>query len=91
MKLDLSSFQALLKSLNRQCGSQMLDVCVAAVIFCLWGIWHCRNQVRFRNVNLKPVSMFSKIAANVCLAGNLSKGCIKSRLDDFSILYNVGI
>ncbi|KAL2963271.1 hypothetical protein AAZX31_17G191900 [Glycine max] len=75
--LDLSSFQALLKSLNRQCGSQMLDVCVAAVIFCLWGIWHCRNQVRFRNVNLKPVSMFSKIAANrkFIKAPNIIEAC----------------
>lgn len=89
--INLSSFHSVLSLATRGWSSQMHDVVIASIINILWGIWHCRNQVRFQNKIINSFQAINLISANLSLSSNASTGFMSSSAMDLVIMRSLGI
>jgi len=83
---NFTSFLDILKIAERNWSPQCRLVILAACIFCLNSIWHCRNQKRFNNKSFSSRSAINLVIAGTSLSGNISNKAASSSIAEFVIL-----
>lgn len=76
---------------DKSWSPQAYEVVYAIVVRCFWGIWHCRNRLRFEDYKIDFRSIINCISASVSLAGNCSKGFSSNSIADFCLLKACGV
>lgn len=88
---DCSSIQGILSSAVLGWSPQMKDTVLAAVIFSVWMIWHCRNRKRFHSRAIKYQSAIALIVAKDKVTGNMTSAYMNNSISEFSISRALGV
>ncbi|KAL3007546.1 hypothetical protein AAZX31_08G341300 [Glycine max] len=88
--INLSSMHTVLSCCESFSSSQLQDVTLASIANTIWAIWFARNNSRFQDTSIIFLAATQLISAATTLSGNISKGSMKSSIDEFTVLKNLG-
>lgn len=83
--LNLHSLENLLYILKQHVSPQLRSIRLVAIIFVIWGIWHCRDKQRFNNVVIPLHNIKIMISSFISLVGNSDLGTMGRSIDELCV------
>lgn len=83
--LNLHLLENLLYILKQHVSPQLRSIRLVAIIFVIWGIWHCRDKQRFNNVVIPLHNIKIMISSFISLVGNSDLGTMGRSIDELCV------
>ncbi|XP_019435167.1 PREDICTED: uncharacterized protein LOC109341679 [Lupinus angustifolius] len=84
-RVDNASIQSLMV-ISKKWSPQVNLVIRASIINSISAIWFCRNKARFENLSISIAHATTKVKNDTSFSGNFSNLCVRSSMNEFSIL-----